>query len=127
MKELYGEGPASHTDPESCVVSRKAGHEALTGAHAGGALSREISGNQDAGAVYSAGRQHWWARHREHPLDLRGQRPPICMGKRFRLQASGTPPPWHTVVRIVGDIHQGGLDTAPVHEYYTSFTQGYAP
>ncbi len=30
MKELYGEGPASHTDPESCVVSRKAGHEALT-------------------------------------------------------------------------------------------------
>src|SRR5438067_7450982 len=75
MKELYGEGPASHTDPESCVVSRKAGHEALTGAHAGGALSREISGNQDADAVYSAGRQHWWARHREHPLDLRGQRP----------------------------------------------------
>ncbi len=60
MKELYGEGPASHTDPESCVVSRKAGHEALT--------------NQDADAVYSAGRQHWWARHREHPLDLRGQR-----------------------------------------------------
>src|SRR5437879_5418244 len=60
MKELYGEGPASHTDPESCVVSRKAGHEALTGAHAGGALSREISGNQDADAVYSAGRQQWW-------------------------------------------------------------------
>ena len=31
MKELYGEGPASHTDPESCVVSRKAGHDALKG------------------------------------------------------------------------------------------------
>ena len=43
MKELYGEGPASHTDPESCVVSRKAGHEALTGAHAGGVLSRGTS------------------------------------------------------------------------------------
>ena len=36
MKQPYGEGLASHTDPESCVVSREAGHEALTGAHAGG-------------------------------------------------------------------------------------------
>src|SRR5947207_15624373 len=36
MKEPYGEGLASHTDPESCVDSRKAGYEALTGAHAGG-------------------------------------------------------------------------------------------
>jgi hypothetical protein len=25
MKEPYGEGLASHTDPESCVVSREAG------------------------------------------------------------------------------------------------------
>jgi hypothetical protein len=79
MKEPCGEGIASRTDPESCVVSRKAGHEVLTGVHADGVLSREISGNQDADAVYSAGRQHWWARYREHSLDLRGQRPPICM------------------------------------------------
>src|SRR5437016_5146490 len=57
MKEPYGEGLASHTDPESCVASRKAGREALTGAHVGGVLSREISGNQDADAVYSAGRR----------------------------------------------------------------------
>ena len=35
MKEPYGEGVASHTDPESCVVSREAGHEVLIGAHAG--------------------------------------------------------------------------------------------
>jgi len=78
MKQPYGEGLASHTDPESCVVSREAGHEALTGAHAGGVLSREISGNQDADAVYSAGRQHGWVRYREQLLDLRGQRPPTC-------------------------------------------------
>jgi hypothetical protein len=77
MKEPCGEGIASRSDPESCVFSRKAGHEVLTGVHADGVLSREISGNQDADAVYSAGRQHWWARYREHPLDLRGQRPPI--------------------------------------------------
>ena len=79
MKEPYGEGLASHTDPESCMVSREAGREALTGAHAGGVLSREMTGNQDADAVYSAGRQHWWARYRERSLDLRGQRPPACM------------------------------------------------
>ena len=48
MKEPYGEGVASRTDPESCVVSRKAGREALTGAHVDGVLSREISVNQDA-------------------------------------------------------------------------------
>ncbi len=49
------------------------------------------------------------------------------VGQRFRLQASGTPLPWLTVVGIVGDIHQGGLDTAPVPEFYTPFTQDYAP
>ena len=71
MKKPYGEGLASHTDPESCVVSREAGHEALTGAHVGGVSSREITENQDADAVYSAGRQHWWVRYRKHPQDLR--------------------------------------------------------
>jgi RNA-directed DNA polymerase len=42
MKESHGEGPASHPDPESCVDGRKAGSEALTGAHAGQPLSCEI-------------------------------------------------------------------------------------
>ena len=46
MREPCGEGLASHADPESCVVSREAGHEVLTGAHADGVLSREIPGNQ---------------------------------------------------------------------------------
>jgi hypothetical protein len=32
MKEPYGEGVASHTGPESCVVSREAGYEVLAGA-----------------------------------------------------------------------------------------------
>jgi hypothetical protein len=35
MQESHGKGPASHPDPESCVDGRKAGNEALTGAHAG--------------------------------------------------------------------------------------------
>jgi RNA-directed DNA polymerase len=45
MKESYGEGVAIHTGPELCVVSRKAGHEALAGERAGRVLSPEISGN----------------------------------------------------------------------------------
>src|ERR1700726_3557232 len=42
MKESYRKGVANHPDPESCVASRKATIEALTGAHAGRALSCEI-------------------------------------------------------------------------------------
>src|SRR6516165_4211497 len=42
MQESHGKGPTSHPDPESCVDGRKAGGEALTGAHAGQPLSCEI-------------------------------------------------------------------------------------
>src|SRR5215470_5488587 len=42
MQESHGKGPASHPDPESCADGRKAGGEALTGAHAGQPLSCEI-------------------------------------------------------------------------------------
>ncbi len=34
MEESCGKGTASHPDPESCLVSRKAAIEALTGVHA---------------------------------------------------------------------------------------------
>ena len=42
MKESHGEGPASHSDPESCARGREAAGEALTGAHAGRPWSCEI-------------------------------------------------------------------------------------
>lgn len=42
MQESYIEGVANHDDPESCVGSREAVGEALTGARAGRVLSREI-------------------------------------------------------------------------------------
>ena len=42
MKESCREGLANHPDPESCVASRKAAMEALTGAPAGRVLSCEI-------------------------------------------------------------------------------------
>ncbi len=41
MKEPYAEGLATHGDPESCGGDREVAAEALTGAHAGRALSRE--------------------------------------------------------------------------------------
>ena len=41
MKVSYGEDLANHIDPESCVCSRKAAGEALTGESAGQVLSRE--------------------------------------------------------------------------------------
>jgi hypothetical protein len=58
MKESYGEGLASHTDPESCTVAREGGCEALTGACAGGLLSREIIRIRGADVVSVNGRQH---------------------------------------------------------------------
>src|SRR5262249_8317022 len=42
MQESHGKGPASHPDPKSCADGRKAGGEALTGAHAGQPWSCEI-------------------------------------------------------------------------------------
>lgn len=42
MRESYREGLASHSGPESCVVVREDGCEALAGVWAGRVLSREI-------------------------------------------------------------------------------------
>ena len=63
MKESYGEDLASHTDPESCTVVREGGCEALTGACAGGLLSREIIRMQGADAVSVCGRPHSMPRY----------------------------------------------------------------
>ena len=58
MKELHGEGVATHTGPESCGVVRKDGVEALTGVRAGRVLSREIAQNRGADAVAESGRRN---------------------------------------------------------------------
>ena len=79
MKEPYGEGLASHTGSESCAHSRKAGSEALTGAHAGGVLSRDMLKNQSADAVHDGGKQHRWMRDCEHSLDSARSETPACM------------------------------------------------
>lgn len=78
MKESHTEGPASHGDPESCVGPREGAGEALTGAHTGGVLSREIRLNQGADAVVLGGRQHTRMRQGE------------CAGDPARSETSST-------------------------------------
>jgi len=85
MKVLHVEEVADHTGPESCVVIREDGGEALTGENAGGALSREMFTVQGADAVEKGGRQNEAARHGERRPALRGPRPharveAICTG-----------------------------------------------
>jgi hypothetical protein len=84
MRESHGGGVASHTDPESCVVGRKAVGEALTGARAGRVLNREMEMPPSGGyfgvptLLMPSGRPHHRRRDRETPRDpARSQTP--CM------------------------------------------------
>jgi hypothetical protein len=69
MKESYGEGLASHTDPESCGAAREDRVEALTGARAGRVYSRERTSLRGADAVRRGGRLHPVRRYRETQRD----------------------------------------------------------
>jgi hypothetical protein len=79
MREPYEEGVANRLDPESCVVVREDGGEALAGARAGWVLSREITGSvQGADVVLGNGRPHRLGRYREsQPNPARSETP--CM------------------------------------------------
>ena len=65
MKESYGEGLATHADPESCGATCEGGVEALTGARAGRVFSRESHLLRGADAVRRSGRLHPARRYRE--------------------------------------------------------------
>src|SRR6266576_6393782 len=87
MKESYGEGVATHTDPESCVGGRKDAGEALTGARAGRVSSREIHAPsrkrrplRDADAVEEGGRPHPACRYREARRDPARSETPSTYG-----------------------------------------------
>ena len=69
MKESYGEGLATHADPESCGATCEGGDEALTGARAGQVFSRESSILRGADAVRRSGRPHPARRYREKRRD----------------------------------------------------------
>ena len=80
MKESYGEGLATHTDPESCGATCKGGVEALTGARAGRVFSRESSFLRGADAVRRSGRLHSVRRYRETQRDPARSETPSTYG-----------------------------------------------
>ena len=91
MKESYGEGVATHTSPESCVVAGNRGHEALTGVRAGRVLSREIHAParerrvlRGADAVEKGGRPHPTHREREVRRDPARSETPSTHGNTSR-------------------------------------------
>jgi hypothetical protein len=65
MKELYGEGIASHTGPESCASGGNVAAEALTGVRAGQVLSRENGACPECRRHEPSGRQDLTHRQRE--------------------------------------------------------------
>jgi len=84
MKESHRKGVANHPDPESCVASRKATIEALTGAHAGWVLSCEIIATGVPTVVQQGGRQHRRMRYREHRPDSAQSETPGMHGNSTR-------------------------------------------
>ena len=84
MKESYGEGVATHTDPESCGAVCKDRVEALTGARAGRVFSRESRFLRDADAVGESGRPHQPHRDRERRLGPARSETPCTYGRTSR-------------------------------------------
>jgi hypothetical protein len=69
MQESHRKGVAIHPDPESCMASREAAIEALTGAHAGRVLSCEIIATGVPTSFSKAEGHTGGGRYREHSPD----------------------------------------------------------
>jgi hypothetical protein len=80
MKESYGEGLATHADPESCGATCEGGVEALTGARAGRVFSRERHLLRGADAVGVSGRPRPARRYRETRRDPARSETPCTYG-----------------------------------------------
>ncbi len=94
MEESYTEGLANHGDPESCGGDiRKDAAEALTGAHTGRVLSREISCHQGADVVRRGGRQHACVRYGKHSSDPARSKTSGTCGNSMRENRESPPPP----------------------------------
>jgi len=102
MKESYGEGVATHTDPESCVGLPRGGGEALTGAHAGRVLSREIYQLQGANAMPTAGRLGRMCRYRETHSDPARSKTPSTYGNTSHGNREIPQPPGEGVPGRIG-------------------------
>src|SRR5688500_20325043 len=92
MKESYGEGPATHTGPESCAGARKGEGETLTGERAGRVFSRERT-LRSADAVRRSGRPHSTRRQRQTRRgSARSETPRMCgHTSRENRESPGSP------------------------------------
>src|SRR3954447_11082638 len=79
MEESCRKGLANHLDPESCVASREAAIEPLTGAHAGRVLSCEIIATGVPAAFRMAEGNAGWCVIASIRRTLRSLRPQACM------------------------------------------------
>ena len=103
MEELYAEGLATHGGPQSCVDDPRGRGEALTGARAGGLLSREIS-VPGCRRCPDCGRQYRWRCYREPPGDPARSKNQGMYGTSMREnRESPCPPAW----LITGRAAQG--------------------
>lgn len=84
MEEPYTEGVATHGAPESCVVVREDGGEALTGARAGRAIEPRNHRVRGADAVYGSGRQHLQQRDRKSLVGPARSETPCMYGTSMR-------------------------------------------
>src|SRR2546427_11544723 len=89
MKESYGEGPATHTGPESCVGVRKGDGETLTGGRAGRVFSRERHSLQSADAVRRSGRRYPTRRQRKTWRGAARAEAPSMGGETLRENRGG--------------------------------------
>lgn len=103
MKELYVEGPATHDDPESCAGSREGAGEALTGAHAGGAIELREHPVPGKGAVTPCGRQHGAVQERERGTGPAQSKNPGMRGISMRENREVPCPPTED-----GPVGRGG-------------------
>ena len=96
MQEPHRKGLANHPVPESCVVSREAGCEALTGAHAGGISSCEIIALRVPTPSRQAEGNTWRMRKREHSQDSAQSENPGMHGNSTRenREAPSSPEKW---------------------------------
>ena len=93
MKESHVEGLAAHDGPESCVVARKGGGEALTGVRAGRVLSRERNSLRGVDAVGESGRPHSAHRNREMRRGPARSETPCMCGNTSRENRESLCPP----------------------------------
>ena len=93
MKESYVEGSAAHSGPESCVVARKGGGEALTGVRTGQVSSHERKSLRGADAVEIRGRPHSVHRHRKMGRNPARSKTPCMYGNTSRENREVPCPP----------------------------------